>query len=451
MTRVAQRLTAVALLCCALAASAAAIGPAVDERTLDGGATLLVSEQHGLPVVILVALLDAGSRRDPVDQHGLANLTADLLTEGTQSRSANEIANAIEFVGGSLSSGANVDYATISMRVLRRDLDLGLELFADVLLRPSFPAAELERTRDAVLASLKDDEDDPTTVAGKAFGRELYGPHPYGHPVEGDPASVSAISRDDLKRFYAEHYGPEGTVIAVVGDVEPNQIASRLGEVLAAWQPRPRPPLTRADAPPDSARRIEIDRPVSQASVVIGHRGVARTNPDYEALTVVNYVLGGGGFSSRMMDKIRSEAGLVYGVSSYFSGGQLRGSFRVVMQTKNESVPEAIALARAEIERMRADGITAAELEDAKRYLTGSFPLNLDSNNEIASYVASTWFLGLGADAADRYLRGIDAVSLDDAARVAAQYLHPDRLLEVIVADTAKLGAAAPASETPSP
>lgn len=419
-----------------------AVGPEVVRRTLPNGATLLVSEQHGLPIVQMTAILDAGSRRDPENVFGLAHLTADTLTEGAGGRSANEIAAAIELIGGGLSAAAGVDYATVSVRMLRKDLETGLEIFADVLLEPAFDADELERAREATLASLRAVEDDSTEVANREFGRVLYGPHPYAHPVEGDSEAVAAITTDDLRRFYEAHYAPERAAIVVVGDVTAEDVERRLTAALGAWRARSAPPPLRADAPPDAARRVDIDRPVTQASIVIGHRGVARSAPDFEAIEVMNYVLGGGGFSSRLMERIRNQAGLVYSVSSYFSGGALPGSFRVIMQTKNESVPEAIALARAEIESIRAQGITAAELDDAKRYLTGSFPLSLDSNAEIAAFLARAWFLGLGPDAAETYLEKIEAVTLEDVRRVSGAHLRPDDLLVVVVADRAKVKSA---------
>ncbi len=430
----------VVLLCCA--APCAALGPAVTERMLPSGATLLVSEQPVLPIVTVMAVLDAGSRRDPVGLFGLANLTADTLTEGAGDRSANDIAAAIEFIGGSLSASAGVDYTTLTLRVLRKDLEIGLELFSTVLLQPTFPEEEIARASESILAALRSAEDDPTDVANKAFGRALYGQHPYAHPVEGTAQSTAAIRRADVKRFYASHYGPKRAAIVVVGDVSVDDIERRMAESLRAWLPRDPEPLRSAGIEPDSLRRIELDRPVTQASIVMGHSGVARSNPDYETLQVVNYVLGGGGFSSRLMEKIRNQAGLVYGVSSYYSGGELPGSFRVTMQTKNESVSQAIELARREMNEVRANGITEAELEDAKRYLTGSFPLGLDSNAKIATFVAHSWFMGLGLDAAAHYLRKVEAVTLDDARRVAAEYLNPDLLLIVVAADLAKTKAA---------
>ncbi len=430
--------------------SGAAVGPVVVQRALPGGAALLVSEQHALPIVQVTAILDAGSRRDPAEAFGVASLTADMLTEGAGGRSANEIAAEIEMIGGSLSAEAGVDYTTVSLRVLRKDLDIGLELLADVLTEPAFEADELERAREATLAALRAVEDDSTEVANREFGRVLYGAHPYAHPVEGDAESVAAITPGDLRRFWERHYVPSRAALVVVGDVEVDDIERRLAAALAAWSAGATTPAESFSAVASSdvaARRVDLDRPVSQASIVLGHRGIARSDPDFEAVEVMNYVLGGGGFSSRLMEKIRNQAGLVYGVSSYFSGGQLPGSFRVIMQTKNQSVPQAIDLARAEIEAIGTDGITAEELEDAKRYLTGSFPLSLDSNAEIAAFIARAWFLGLGVNAAADYLKKIEAVTLADVSRVAAAHLRPAELLTVVVANLAEV----PSGESAAP
>ena len=435
LTGICRPLMGVCLFLPCVLKSAGAIGPEVVQSELVNGATLLVSEQHALPIVQVIAIFDAGSRRDPKGAFGVANLVADTLTEGTTTRSSNEIAAGIELIGGSLSASAGVDYATLSLRVLRKDLDQGLRLFADVLLNPTFPPDEIERARESILAGLRSAEDNPNDVAGKEFSRVLYGEHPYAHPVEGTAASVKSINRAAVLRFYDAHYRASKAGVVVVGDVRGADIKRRLDEVLQVWPRGAVVALSSGDDLRHQARRVLIDKPVTQASIVLGHRGVARSNPDYEALGVLNYVLGGGGFSSRMMEKIRNQAGLVYSVSSYFSGGQLPGSFRVIMQTKNESVAQAIDLAREEIRKIHQEGVTDQELADAKRYLTGSFPLSLDSNGEIASFLASTWFLGRGLNAAETYLTKIDAVTAQDVRRVAAEYLHPDAILEVVVAD----------------
>ncbi len=417
---------------------AAALGPSVVSATLPNGATLLVSEQRNVPIVLVWVLLDAGARRDPEGRAGLANLTADLLAEGTTTRNAAQISEAIDFIGGSLDASASTDYAAVSLRTLRKHLDAGLDLLADILLRPVFAADELVRRREAALASIRAARDDPTAVAAKAFLRALFGDEPYGYPVEGIESTVGQITRADIQSFYERFYRPGRAAVVVVGDISANEARRRVEKALASWQGGLIPPFEYRSRPPAPARTVKIDRPVTQASIILGQLGVARNNPDYEALTVMDYVLGGGGFSSRLMESIRTESGLAYSVSSYFTVNQAPGSFQIVMQTKNASVAEAISRAQGLAEGIRTHPITDGELEDAKRYLTGSFPLRLDSNAEIAEFIGQVWLYGLGEDYADVYVQRIAAVTKDDVLRVARQYLHPERFLQVVVADLAE-------------
>jgi zinc protease len=420
------------------AGGAPVIGPQASLSTLANGATLIVSQQSGVPMVLVRVLVDAGSRRDPSGKEGLANLTADLLTEGTESQSAAAISETIEFIGGTLESSAGADHAEIWLRVLRKDLELGLDLLADVLLRPAFAAVEVERRRDAVLASIRSARDNPADVAHKAFNRALFGSGPYGHPTEGTEESVPAISRRDVTEFYRRNYLPGTAGIIVVGDVDVDSVRGAIERALGGWSGALSPDPLRAAPVAEAADLVRIDRPVTQATIILGHIGIARNDPDYEAVSVMNYILGGGGFSSRLMDSIRIEAGLAYSVASVFSATKDPGAFRVVMQTKNDSVAQAIARARREIERMRSEPVGEDELNDAKRYLIGSFPLRLDSNSKIASFLAQTWFYGLGLDYASVYAERIEGVTREDVLRVAERLLHPDRLIEVVVADLAR-------------
>lgn len=414
-------------------ALAAALGPVVVQDTLPNGAALLVSEQKTLPMVIVRVMLDAGARRDPDSKAGLANLTAELVTEGTATRSAQQIKDAIDFIGGALGASADTDYAVVTLQVLRKDLDAGLALLADVLLRPAFKPDELARRREAVLASIRAAEDDPTAVALKAFQRALFGDTPYGHPDEGTEATVPRITRADVQGFFRRYYGPSRAAIVVVGDVSPAEAREHFGRALGTWRGEPiapfvYPPFT---APP--GEQVRIKRPVTQAGIVMGQLGIARDNPDYETISVMNYVLGSGGFSSRLMDSIRTQAGLAYSVGSYFVASKSPGPFEIIMQTKTASIADAIARARQEVERIRSAPIGDDELQEAKRYLTGSFPLRLDSNSKIADFIAQAWFYELGMNYADTYIQRVNAVTLDDVQRVAQTYLHPDRFIEVVV------------------
>jgi zinc protease len=415
---------------------AAGLGPAVVQDTLPNGAALLVSEQHNLPMVLVRVVLDAGARRDPEGRAGVASLTADLLTEGTATRSAQQIADAVDFIGASLDSDADMDYAVVALQVLRKDLDTGLDLLADVLLHPAFKPEELARRREAALASIRAARDDPTDVAQKAFQRALFGDTPYGHPTEGTEESVARISRADVQDFFRRYYGPARAAVVVVGDLSPGEARERFARVLGSWRGEATAPFVYPPLAEPAARQIRIDRSVTQAAIVMGNLGIARGNPDYEAVAVMDYVLGSGGFSSRLMENIRTQAGLAYSVASFFAARKSPGPFEIVMQTKNASVDDAIARARQEVERIRAAPISDDELQEAKRYLTGSFALRLDSDSKIADFIAQAWFYDLGMDYADIYMRRVNAVSIADVLRVAQAYLHPDRFIEVAVTST---------------
>ncbi|MGE0518625.1 MAG: M16 family metallopeptidase [Candidatus Binatia bacterium] len=441
--------TAVALAAMLRAVPATPLGPPVTSGTLANGATLLVSEQRNLPLVLVRVVLDAGARRDPAGRSGVANLTAELLTEGTAKRSAEQIKEAIDFIGGSLSVGAEQDYALAALQVLRKDLDSGLELLADVLLHPAFKAEEVARRREAVLAAIRAEEDDPTSVAQKAFQRALYGDTPYGHPVEGTAETVARLARRDVQAFYGQYYGPSGAAVVVVGDISADEARQALDRVFGGWRGTSAPPFAYPPIPEHGAEKVRIERPVTQAAIVLGHLGIARDNPDYEAISVMNYILGGGGFSSRLMEAIRTKAGLAYSVGSAFAAGKSPGPFEIVMQTKNASVHDAIALAREEVAKLRSTPVSDGELQEAQRYLTGSFPLRLDSNAKIADFIAQCWFYDLGFDYADVYIQRVSAVTRDDVQRVAKQYLHPEQFIEVVVT-AAESGAPEPPSAPPA-
>lgn len=426
------RLAAVAALLLAPLA-VRALGPQATLETLPNGAVLLVSEQRNLPLVLVKVVLDAGSRRDPAGKAGIAHLTADLVTEGTATRSAQQIKDQIDFIGASLDAEAEQDYAVVSLQVLRKDLDDGLDLLADVLLRPAMRPDELARRREAVLATLRNEEDDPTTVAQTTFQRTLFGDTPYGHPVEGTSESVAALRRADVEEFFARYYRPAGAAIVVVGDLSTDEARAALQRVLGGWDGPPPMPFVYPPFTPPPAQTVRVDRQVTQAGIVMGHLGVARDNPDYEAIQVMNYILGGGGFSSRLMDNIRTQAGLAYSVDSFFAAGKSPGPFEIVMQTKNASIEDAIARARQQVERIRTDPVSDEELQEAKRYLTGSYPLRLDSNAKIADFIAQTWFYGLGLGYADVYIARVNGVTVDDVTRVARAYLHPEQFLDVVV------------------
>ena len=407
---------------------------------LDNGIVLLTSEQKALPMVSIELLIDAGSRYDAPNQEGLANLVAKLLTYGTKRRTALQINETLDFLGASLSTRCSDDLASVSMTILKKDLTTGLELLGDILLNSTFPQQEIERQKQSVIASIKARDESPGDIAQRRFAAALFPQSPYGRPVEGTETSVKGIQQKSLREFYERYYRPNRSILAVVGDVSEQESTQALNQAFRSWrkgEPGGKPLVPSVIG---SSQVIRVNKDLTQANIMMGHEGVPRNHPDYYAIQVMNYILGGGGFSSRAMDSIRNERGLAYSVYSHFGAEKSHGTFVFVMQTKNDTAEEAIRIAREEIRRMREQPVTDQELDDAKNYLTGSFPLRLDTNHKVASFLAQVEFFRLGLDYPDRYADLIRKVTREDVQRVAKAYLHPEKLITVVVGNQKKAG-----------
>jgi zinc protease len=406
---------------------------------LPNGLTVLVLEQHSLPIVQIHTLIRAGGAHDPADKAGVANLTASLLDEGTANRTAKQIAEQIEFVGGSLSARTSEDFTTASVKVLKKDVELGFELLGDILLHPAFPEQEFDRVRNQILGEIQSERDDPAQVAAKAFKQVVFPGHPYRWPVNGTEETLPKIKRADDQQFYAREYVPNQTIMTIVGDVTADQARAHVMKRFGGWKRGDAP--TRPAAP---ARGLEkpvlklIEKDLTQATILLGHVGISRTNPDYYAVTVMNYILGAGGFSSRLMETIRDNQGLAYHVASHFEANVMPGPFVINLQTRNEAANQAISGVLAELNRIREAPVSDPELADAKAYLVGSFALRLDTTSKLAEVLALVELYGLGLDYFTKYPKLIEQVTKDDVLRVAKQYLHPNRYALVVVANQTK-------------
>ena len=406
---------------------------------MPNGLTVLVQEQHTLPIVQIHALVKTGAAQDPPDKAGLANLVAGLLDEGTTTRSAHQIAEQIEFVGGALQAKAAEDFTTASARVLKKDVELGFDLLADILLHPAFADHELERIRSQILGEMQNEKDDPGKVAAKAFKQILFPSHPYRWPITGTEETLPKIKRADVVQFYAREYVPNQTILTIVGDITADQARAQLAKRFGAWKRGGN--SARTLAPPHQLEKSVvklIEKDLTQATILMGHVGISRTNPDYYAVTVMNYILGAGGFSSRLMDSIRDNQGLAYHVGSHFEASLMPGPFIVSLQTRNESANQAIAGVVTELNRIREAPVIDQELSDAKAYLIGSFPLRVDTISKLAEVLALVELYGLGLDYFTRYPKLIEQVTKEDVLRVAKQYLHPHRYALVVVANQSK-------------
>jgi zinc protease len=416
-----------------VATSAGAAKPIAHREVLPNGIVLLVAERPAIPIVVVRTFAHAGAVLDPPDRAGLANLTGALLTRGTAKHTGPELDSAIEFVGGSLGAGAARDGLTASLSVLKKDIGLGLDLLAEVLLTPTFPEAELKRKAAQIQAAIKRSEEDPGTVAGRALAKLVFPNHPYGIPVEGTVESVGKLTRDDVVRFHRGYVRPDTTVIAVVGAVTVDEARREIVARFGGWKAPTEPPPTVSSVTPGAAPQTQaIEKELTQATILLGRQAIRQTDPDYFPLTVGSYVLGGGS-ASRLYSRVREEGGLAYAVYSYANPARYGASFVVSAQTRTAEVPKVIEIMREELARLTREPVTERELKLAKDYLIGSFPLRLDTTSKVADFIVAVEEQGLGLDYADRYKERVAKVTAADVQRVAAKYLAPDTFNRVIV------------------
>jgi zinc protease len=414
--------------------------PPVQRTVLPNGLILLVSEENSLPFVTFQLLIDSGSWKDPSGEEGLAHLTARGLLLGTSKRSVTAIHEELDFMGASLNATSGRDHATLSLRVLKKDLDKGLDLFMEVLTQPIFPEDEIRREVEKTLAAIQSAEDQPEEVAEKEFQKTFFLTSPYGHPVEGTKESLPRLTKEAIVRFYQAYYHPNNSILTVVGDIPANEVWTKLLPRLAKWPKGEVHKVPFIVTFAKEKKTVKIDRTITQAHIIIGHAGVSRENPDYYALTVMNYILGGGGFASRLVEEIRNKRGLAYSVTSFFDPGKYPGSFQIALQTKNSSARETISLALQQMERIRKEQVSEKELEGAKKYLMGSFPLRLDTQGKLANFLTQMEYYGLGLDYPEKYPSFIRSVTREEVNRVAKIYIQPENYILVIVANLAEAG-----------
>jgi zinc protease len=414
--------------------------PPVQRTALPNQLILIVCEEHSLPFVTFQLLINSGSWKDPQGEEGLSYLTARGLLLGTTKRKVTTIHEELDFIGASLSSSSGRDYATLSLKVLKKDLDKGWDLFMDVLTQPTFPEEEIKREVEKTLAAIQSAEDQPDVVAEKEFQKTLFLNSPYGHPVEGTKESLPRITREAIVRFYRTYYYPNNAILTIVGDITADEVKTQLVPSLVKWPLAEIPKVPFKTSFAKEQKTVKIDRGITQANIIIGHAGVSRDNPDYYALMVMNYILGGGGFSSRLTEEIRNKRGLAYSVGSFFDTGKYPGSFQIVLQTKNSSAREAIALSLQGMERIRKEMVSEKELEGAKKYLIGSFPMRLNTQGKLTSFLTQVEYHGLGLDYPEKYPSLIRSITREEVFRVAKKYLHPKNFILIMVANLKEAG-----------
>lgn len=423
-----KTLAALATLACAPSHASLPI----EHWVAPSGARVYFVRAPSIPILDLSVSFDAGARFDPRERIGLAALTNSMLAKGAAGMDEAAIAEAFAEVGAQRGGGAGDDRASVTLRTLAsaRELEASVALVEKILSEPGFPAQVLAREKERLSQSLRESLTKPETIARRAFGELVYPGHPYGW--HATPETVAAITRDDLLAFYRANYAASRAVVALIGDVSRAQaeaIAARLTAKLPAGEPAPQVPAVAAV----KAVERRIDHPATQSHILIGTPGFAWGDPDHFALVVGNYVLGGGGFVSRLYDEVREKRGLAYSVYSYFSPALQPGPFTVGLQTQREQTDVALAVTRETLERFVAGGPTEQELAAAKSNLVGGFALRIDSNRKILDNLATIGFYRLPLDYLDRYTERVEAVTVAQVREAFARRLRIDSLVTVVV------------------
>ena len=412
--------------------------PPYELRALPNGMQVIVVMHHEQPEVTMRILVRAGAAYDPAGKSGTASLAASLLNQGSGSRSAQEIADTIDSIGGALDTGAGSDATLASVLVMKDSFEVGMNLLADVVRRPAFAPEEIERQRKQASSTLNVSLEDPGFIAGAVLNRLIYGFHPYGFPESGMPETMARITRDDLREFHRKYFTPNNSILAIVGDVTADEAIAAATRAFGDWERMDVKPPSLPEPPRPTRRIVVIDKPDSvQTAVRIGQVGVPRKTPDYMSLDQAVRILGGEG-SNRLFRVLRSERSLTYSASADMSTMLLSGDIVAETDTRTEATAEAVRVIVDEFTRLQRERVGDAELSGAQAYMTGSFPLTIETPGAIARQVVNAVFYDLSLDELRTYRQRANAVTPDDIARVARTYIQPDRLSIVLVGNAAQ-------------
>ncbi|MES2182422.1 MAG: pitrilysin family protein [Pseudomonadota bacterium] len=401
------------------------------------GTEVYFVEDHDLPIVDVSVNFAAGSARDTAEKSGLAGITRYLMTLGAAGLTDEAIASKMADVGAILGGNFDADRASFKLRTLssEREQTQALDIFTKILQKPDFPDAVLSREKARIIAGLQESATQPESISSKAFMTALYGSHPYSLDDSGEVDTVSKIKREDLQAFYNRYYGAKGAVIAMIGDLTREQ-ANKIADDIARGMPQV------AEAPPIAAvtlptKPIEqrIAHPASQSHILLGYPGVKRVDPDLFPLYVGNYILGGGGFVSRLTEEVREKRGLVYSVYSYFMPMAELGPFQIGLQTKKDQADAALKLVRETLDKFMKDGVTETELKAAKANIIGGFPMRIDSNSKILDYLAVIGFYKLPLNYLDEYNKKVASVTTAQIKDAFNRRIKPENFVTIVVGD----------------
>ncbi len=417
--------------------SAVHAGVKIQQWQTASGSEVYFVENHDLPIVDISVNFAAGSARDSAEKSGLAGVTRYLMTLGAAGMSDEKIANKMADIGAILGGDFDADRAGFKLRTLssEREKTQALEVFTKILQQPDFPDDVLTREKARIISGLQESATQPESISSKEFMKALYGSHPYSLDESGEVDTVAKITRDDLQSFYKQYYGAKGAIVAIIGDLTREQ-ANAIAESISAGLPKsaaisPIPAVTLPTQPLEK----RIAHPASQSHILLGYPGVKRGDPDLLPLYVGNYVLGGGGFVSRLTEEVREKRGLVYSVYSYFMPMAVPGPFQIGLQTKKDQAEDALKLVKETLDNFIQNGITEAELKAAKANIIGGFPMRIDSNSKILDYLAVIGFYKLPLNYLDEYNRNVEKVTVAQIKDAFSRRLKTENFVTIIVGD----------------
>ena len=409
----------------------------IQQWQTSAGAEVYFVENHDLPIVDLSVNFAAGSARDSAEKSGLAGITRYLMALGAAGMSDEVIANKMADIGAVLGGDFDVDRAAFKLRTLSspREQSQALEIFTKVLQKPDFPEAVLSREKARIISGLQESATQPESMSSKAFMTAMYGKHPYALDDSGEVETVGNIKRDDLLDFYNKHYGAKGAVIAVIGDLTRDQ-ANTIAENISNGMPKTADvvPIAKVEYP-TAPVELRIAHPASQSHILLGYPGIKRGDPDLFPLYVGNYILGGGGFVSRLTEEVREKRGLVYSVYSYFMPMAELGPFQIGLQTKKDQANAALKLVQETLDKFLKNGVTEKELIAAKANIIGGFPMRIDSNGKILDYLSVIGFYKLPLNYLDEYNKKVASVTTAQIKEAFNRRLKPENFVTVIVGD----------------
>ena len=411
--------------------------PPYDIRTLPNGLQVVVVRHDEQPIISVQVLVRAGAAYDPMDKAGLAGLVGSMLPQGTRGRTASEIADAVDTAGAELTTLSGSDASFAQVTVMKDSFSFGLEMLSDVVRYPVFAGEELERQRQQLRSGLRVSYEDPGYIASAVFERVVFGVHPYGLPTDGTPDSIGRITRDDLVEFHRRYYAPNNCILAIVGDVEAADAFAAAARVFGTWE-RSELVLPAASPPPPPARRIVVvDMPGAVQTVIrVGHLGIARTDADYLAVDVGVRILGGEG-GNRLQQVLRTARGLTYGASASVDAYRLSGMIRAETDTRPPVAGEALRVIVEQFSRIHRDEIDAEELDRAKAYLIGSYPMGFEAPGSISTRVLNAVFHDLPLSELETYRERVAAITPETVHASLLRHLHPDQLSVVVVGPAA--------------